>query len=323
MDDHRERAVGAAGDQIQIVSQQHGLPFSKGLLAQSLTATGLSPDRAYRVAREVERELRERNALQVSLEELQPMVARVLGEMEGEGYLQRYEKWYRLGLEDRPVVILIGGATGVGKSTLATQLASRLGIVRIISTDSIRQVMRTFFSRALMPEIHYSSFDAGKAIRIPVRMNLDPHLVGFAEQVEMVTVGVAAIVERAVKEGTSLIVEGVHFVPGYFPLTGKERAVVLPMVVAVREPELHRSHFLVRERETLSRRPVQRYLRNFDEIRRIQEFILARAAEQETLVIENVNIDDTVGLVVDALYECIAADAARSPVGVADNAGTG
>jgi 2-phosphoglycerate kinase len=292
------------------------------LLAQSLTATGLSPDRAYRVAREVERVLRERNDLQVRLEDLQPMVARILGEMEGEGYLRRYEKWYRLGLEDRPVVILIGGATGVGKSTLATQLASRLGIVRIISTDSIRQVMRTFFSRALMPEIHYSSFDAGKAIRLPVRMDLDAHLVGFAEQVEMVTVGVAAIVERAIKESTSLIVEGVHFVPGYFPLTWNERAVVLPMVVGVRDPELHRSHFLVRERETIGRRPVQRYLKNFDEIRRIQEFILARAAEQDTIVIDNVNIDDTVGLVVDALYERIAADAGRAAI-VGTNAGGG
>jgi len=38
---------------IRIVSESHGVPFSKGLLAQSLTATGLPPDRAYRVAMEV------------------------------------------------------------------------------------------------------------------------------------------------------------------------------------------------------------------------------------------------------------------------------
>ena len=47
---------------------------------------------------------------------------------------------------DVPVVILIGGATGVGKSTIATQLAARLGIVRVVATDAIREVMRAMLS---------------------------------------------------------------------------------------------------------------------------------------------------------------------------------
>src|SRR5665647_1439861 len=256
---------------IHVVSESHAVPFSKGLLAQSLTATGLPPDRAYRVAQEVERLLRETGSLRISMDGLYPVVGRVLSEMEGERYLKRYEKWNHPGLRERPVIILVGGTTGVGKSTLASQLANRLGIVRIISTDSIRQVMRTFFSKALMPEIHYSSFDAGGAVRIPVGSNLNPNLVGFVEQVEMVTVGVSALVERAVTEGTSLVVEGVHVVPGYLPLTGGEQAIVLPLVVGVRDAELHRSHFLVREWKTDGQRPVQRYLANFDEIRRIQE----------------------------------------------------
>jgi 2-phosphoglycerate kinase len=301
------------------VSDTHGVPFSKGLLAQSLTATGLPPDRAYRVAQEVQRSLREQNAFRISIDELHPMVGRVLGEMEGERYLRRYDKWHRLSLQDRPVIILIGGTTGVGKSTLATQLANRLGIVRVISTDSIRQVMRTFFSKALMPEIHYSSFDAGGAVRIPVGSNLNPHLVGFVEQVEMVTVGVSALVDRAVSESVGTVVEGVHVVPGYFPLSGGERAVVLPMIVAVREAELHRSHFLVREQETGGQRAVQRYLANFDAIRRIQEFLLSQAAAERTLVIENESIDDTVGMVLDALYERIeAVEAAASHARTSD-----
>ena len=41
-------------DPIHIVSNDHAIPFSKGLLAESLTATGLPPERAYRVAMEVE-----------------------------------------------------------------------------------------------------------------------------------------------------------------------------------------------------------------------------------------------------------------------------
>lgn len=297
------RARGADG--IRIVSESHGVPFSKGLLAQSLTATGLAPDRAYLVAMEVERRVAESAVYDLSVERLHTLVGGVLGEMEGSVYLARYEKWTRLGRHERPAVILIGGATGVGKSTIASQLANRLGIVRFISTDSIRQVMRTFFSAELMPAIHYSSFNAGAAVRIPVGKNLDPQLVAFVEQVEMVSVGVKAVISRALEEGTSLVVEGVHLVPGFLDVATSDRALVLSLTVAVSDPELHMSHFQVRERETDGRRPFTRYVEHFDEIRRIQDFILGRAAAEGTIVVDNVNIDDAVGMAVDALYEMI------------------
>ena len=301
----RDDIVRSAGPSIRIVSDSHGVPFSKGLLAQSLTATGLPPDRAYLVAMEVERRIRAAGDLDVSVEQLHGVVARALGEMEGESYLLRYEKWTNLGAVERPAIVLIGGATGVGKSTIASQLANRLGIVRIISTDSIRQVMRTFFSEQLMPAIHYSSFNAGAAVRIPVGKNLDPHLVAFVEQVEMVSVGVKAVIDRALEEGTSLVVEGVHLVPGFLDTGTWDRAIVLPVTVAVTDTELHMSHFLVRERETDGRRPFTRYVEHFEEIRRIQEFILSRARAEHTLVVDNVNIDDAVAITVDALYVAI------------------
>jgi 2-phosphoglycerate kinase len=211
--------------------------------------------------------------------------------------------------EDRPVIVLIGGATGVGKSTIAAQVSERLGIVRIIPTDAIRQAMRAFFSETLMPSLHYSSYEAGMAVRIPVGPGLDAGLLGFMEQVEMVSVGVGAIIDRAIKERTSLVVEGVHMVPGMLtPAAADERmsdVLLLPLVVSVSDPELHRSHFLVREQRTSGKRALARYLQGFADIRKIQDFILERAATEGTLVVDNVNIDDTVGTVVDALYGVI------------------
>lgn len=296
---------GRDGIALRIVSEEHGVPFSKGLLAQSLTATGLSPDRAYRVAIEVEKQVRQTDSLDISIDDLHDFVGRVLATMEGPEVVARYRKWNQIGMAEKPVIVLIGGATGVGKSTIASQLANRLGIVRLISTDSIRQVMRTFFSRALMPAIHYSSFNAGAAIRVPVGRNLDPHLVAFVEQVEMVSVGVQAIIDRAINEGTSLVVEGVHLVPGFLDSLNSDQALHLHLTVAVSDADLHMSHFLVRERETDGRRPFTRYVEHFEEIRRIQDFILERAEAEGTIVVDNVNIDDAVGTAVDALYTMI------------------
>jgi 2-phosphoglycerate kinase len=294
---------------IQLVSEGHKVPFSKGLLATTLTATGLPPERAFGVAMDVEWHILQEQEREVSVVRLRQMVELVLAESEGQRYLQRYREWNRLAREDRPVIVLIGGATGVGKSTIAARVASRLGVIRIISTDSIREVMRAFFSESLMPAIHYSSYEADKAVRIPLGSDFDPHVVGFMEQVEMVNVGVLAVLDRAIKERTSLVVEGVHIVPGMLASAASreqmEDALFLPMVVAVDDPELHRSHFLVREQETSGRRAFERYLAGFEEIRKIQGFILERAETEGTLVVDNVSIDDTVGKVLDALYDLI------------------
>ena len=304
---------------IQLVSGSHRVPFSKGLLATSLTATGLPRERAFIVALDVETRLEHRPDREIDLDQLRQLVEEVLGEKEEERYLKRYRTWNRLAREDKPVIVLIGGATGVGKSTIAAQLADRLGVVRIISTDSVREVMRAFFSASLMPAIHYSSYEAGAGVRIPLGPSFDPDMVGFMEQVDMVNVGVLALLDRAVKERTSLIVEGVHMVPGMLAsAAAKERmgdVLMLQLVVAVNDPHLHRGHFLVREQETSGRRAIARYLGSFDEIRKIQGFILERARTEGTLVVNNKNIDDTLGLVVDALYHAIEQGEENGDVG--------
>ena len=38
----------------------------------------------------------------------------------------------------RPLIVLVGGATGTGKSTVTTEVAYRLGITRVTSTDFVR-----------------------------------------------------------------------------------------------------------------------------------------------------------------------------------------
>lgn len=42
------------------------------------------------------------------------------------------------------VIILLAGTSGTGKSTLASLLGARFGIQNVLSTDSIRHIMRNF-----------------------------------------------------------------------------------------------------------------------------------------------------------------------------------
>ena len=103
-----------------VVHRGHGLPYSKGLMSQSLSATGLSPQRAFDLAREIEARLDQRGEPSVELAGLRALAEDVLREAEGDAAVRRFRDWNRLDRLHRPLIVMIGGAAGVGKSTLAT-----------------------------------------------------------------------------------------------------------------------------------------------------------------------------------------------------------
>ncbi|MGH3055789.1 MAG: 2-phosphoglycerate kinase, partial [Gaiellaceae bacterium] len=172
--------------------EELGLPYSRGLMARSLMAVGVAGHRAYALASRVHDELRERRQGRVEIERLEALAVEVLGEEEGRESIQRLRRFQELRELDLPIMVFIGGATGTGKSTVATELAYRFGITRVTSTDFVRQTMRAFFSSDFMPTIHQSSFEAGDAFPDAD----DPLEFGFREQARNVLVGVRASSER-------------------------------------------------------------------------------------------------------------------------------
>jgi len=189
----------------------------------------------------------------------------------------------------KPVILLIGGATGTGKSTVATDVAHRLGITRVTSTDVVRQTLRAFFAPEYMPSIHRSSFDA-----VPG----EPLVDAFLAQTTEVLVAVEATVDRAIDEGWSMVLEGVHLVPGMLSVSA-ERAIVVECVLAIEDEEAHAGHFWIRDVASHGLRPVQKYLERLGDIRKLQEFIVERAGETGTPVIQNSSVETTVGAVIE------------------------
>jgi 2-phosphoglycerate kinase len=273
------------------------LPYSKGLLARALMATGVSAVRAYELALRVETEIAERGGAGIDFERLDELARDVLGENEGAQAVRRLRRYQDLRRLELPIVLLIGGTTGTGKSTVATEVAYRLGITRVTSTDFIRQTMRAFFSKEFMPSIHHSSFDAGRAGLAADEETSDPVLLGFVEQTRNVLVGVRAAIDRALHEGWSMVLEGVHLVPGMLPPI--EGALAVHCVLEIENEEAHASHFWVRDAASQGVRPVERYLDSLDDIRFIQDYIVERAHRAGVPVVENSNIELAIATVME------------------------
>jgi 2-phosphoglycerate kinase len=276
------------------------LPYSKGLMARALIAVGVAADRAYELARTLELDLARRGERVVQLDRLEETARAVLGDEEGERAATRLRRLQELNSLDVPLLILIGGATGTGKSTVATEVAHRLGITRLTSTDFIRQTMRAFFSREFMPAIHYSSFEAGAAVA--GEATGDPVINGFVEQSRHVCVGVDAAIRRSLTEGWSMVLEGVHLVPGLVP-AHVEGALLVHVVVEIENEDAHRAHFLVRDATTGGMRPMGHYLDGLGEIRRVQRYLVGRARREGVAVIENANVERTIGEVIELVMQ--------------------
>ena len=269
-------------------------PFSKGMLAVSLQGAGLEPSDAYDVSRELEARLLRQKRRSIHRGELRDRVAETIERTHGARAAWRYRVW-RQALEDgRPILLLIGGSAGVGKTSIAVEVARRLEIARMVGTDSIRQIMRLMFSADLMPEIHCSTYDAHEALGLEHMEGTEAVVAGFREQAQKIAVGVNALLDRAVEENTSMMIEGVNLLPSVLDLERhRESAHVIFLVVATLDPSAYRNRFPARA-EKARDRSADRYLVRLGEILTIQDHILAEAEQAGLPIIDNIRFDDAV-----------------------------
>ena len=217
----------------------------------------------------------------------------MLGENEGAQALRRLRRHETLRELDLPIILLIGGATGTGKSTVATEVAYRLGITRVTSTDFVRQTMRAFLSPEFMPSIHRSSFE-------PFRDEdeLRDVLGAFVDQTRNVLIGVRAVIDRALQEGWSLVLEGVHLVPGMLPKV--EGALVDPLRARDRERGRARSRTSgCATRAPTASAPCRSTSMRCRDIRLIQDFVVEQARRASVPVVENSSIELSIATVME------------------------
>ena len=285
---------------IIVRGKSYEMPFSKGILARSLMAAGLKPSIAYRIAWDIYENLKKENIKVIDKAELRRRVYYYLISKNYDEVAKKYLLW-RMVLGRRPIVILIGGASGVGTSTIAFEIASRLGISSVIGTDSIREVMRKVISRDLIPTLYESSYTAWKVLKDDDEDKKIKYIKGFERHCETVLTGVEAVINRCLLEGQSVIIEGTHLVPTLLKDKYLENPHVIFIMLTIYDEKLHKMRFYARGKVTS--RPTERYLRYFKIIRIINEYMVETAKKKGVPVIENIKISETVDKCLNIITE--------------------
>lgn len=277
--------------------EDNRLPFSRGIMATSLLATGIPTEEAYRLASLIQRRLLDAGLEEIDAESLVRITDETLREEASEPDVAvRYSAWRRAKRSGRPVVIVLGGAPGTGKSTLATRLAVRLKITRVVTTDAIRDVLRTVIPTNVLPELHASTFEV-------LTPDAPDPFAGFLRQSNAVGAAAVAVADRLADEHRSVIVEGVHALPGATTAALQSHAarpVVVERLIVQTEVE-HHAELLRRRGTSEPLRRGDRHLARLDRIRSIQDHLLDHARRTGTTVTDGGKAGDLTQDIVDEI----------------------
>jgi len=204
--------------------------------------------------------------------------------------------------KEPPKLILISGCPGTGKSTFGMSLALEQGILKCISTDTVRAVMRSYVPESISPPLHRSSYavasDDGQ----------DDPVKSWMETCKVLDSSVEGLVDDAIERGVSLVLEGVSIYPSRkwidkFTAAGGTACGVL---LVVSKEETHKNMLLKRGFMTGNTGAEKKKLKSFDRVRLIQDEMIRSAKESGWVLIEQRVDPDPLDVVADELYKASA-----------------
>lgn len=283
---------------ITVVTPARSLPFSVGVMTHSLVACAIPAGTATAAAQQIQEQLKQQGVKEIGTEALSHRIYSSLASLGSRRVADRYLSWHQFRQSGRPLILLLGGVTGSGKSTIATELNFRLDVARTQSTDMIREIIRSYITLEVAPTLQYSSFEAWRglpAVDSKGRRATDnPVVTGFLSQLSVVKPAVDAAIARAVQEQEHLILEGVHVVPSELELeSASQSGIVLPVMIATTDKKVLRSRLKRRGRDK-NRRGAKRYVDHVDEIWELQSHLLSAADAAGVSIIQNVRVESTI-----------------------------
>ncbi|KAL6601492.1 hypothetical protein ACP70R_044712 [Stipagrostis hirtigluma subsp. patula] len=246
------------------------------------------------------------------------------------------------------VTILLCGTSGCGKSTLSTLLGSRLGFTTVVSTDSIRHMMRSFVEEKENPLLWASTYHAGECLD-PVAVaeakarrkakkrsgmsssssidyeksgaitdKVDGKAIGkkqmaiegYKAQSEMVIDSLDRLITTWEDRKESVVIEGVHLSLNFVMGLMRKHPSVIPFMIYISNEGKHTERFAVRAKYMTLDPTKNKYVKYISNIRTIQEYLCSRADKYLVPKINNTNVDRSVASIHATVFSCLRRRAA-------------
>jgi 2-phosphoglycerate kinase len=207
-------------------------------------------------------------------------------------------------------MIVVGGTSGSGKSTIASELLSRLGLVKkvqLLSSDELRDEMRPSYPPSHL--IWRSTYNVTDTMFSGSVESKEKVLDGFKAQTGLVKDEMLKRLPEPLVD--SLVVEGVHMTPDFVKqLCERYPLQVVPLFLRVPDPSEHRHRFETRGPKKVPIHPpldatvapmpsaTSKYLHYFCNIACISEYIMSQSIKMGYPNIDNTNKDTSISLVV-------------------------
>lgn len=201
-----------------------------------------------------------------------------------------------------PKLILISGGPGTGKSTFGMSVALEQGVLKCISTDTIRAVMRSYVPESISPPLHRSSYGCASDD------GTDDPVKSWIETCKVLESSIEGLVVDAIRRGVSLVLEGVSIRPSkkYIDMFNEAGGTACGVLLVVSDNDRHKQLLNKRGFMTGNTNAEEHKLNSFDRIRLIQDEMIRSAKESGWVLIEQRIEPDPLDVVADELYKANA-----------------
>ncbi len=229
----------------------------------------------------------------------------------GEKYLKRYKtmnKYRELvsnGEVSESIVPIIAALPCVGKTTLAREVATAFRIGNVMGGDSIRASYRELVDKEKYPEFFVSIYGAWQFVgdKTETKENI---IEGFYKQAKIMNNLMERIVaDRGVRDGESMIIEYLHFLPSQYDPAVLNHPSVIPIVLRLESMDEWKKRIGKRDRVTHLKGKSERLIPALEKYSMMQDVQCEDARKTNVPVISSDNFEEAREKIFDIIFERI------------------
>jgi mevalonate-3-phosphate-5-kinase len=228
----------------------------------------------------------------------------------GKKYLRRFQivkEYFNLtkqGKQRLPIIPLVIGMPGIGKTALAKELSTALNIGIVIGGDSLRTTIRQHISRKKNEIFFTSVYNTWKFFGEKSAKTI---IEGYKSQANVMNKTIERMIaDRGFRDGESMIIEYLHFLPSQFDEEVLEHPSLMPIILKITDKEIYERRIEDRAFYSHLRNSGKRLLSHIDVYLQMQDYLCKEANKFGLQIISINNFEDGFELALNYLIDRIA-----------------